>query len=167
MTDSKLNALDQVHSEDNLNVFDSSTTRRDVLRGAGVALAVGSGGAIAGCGDNTTPASGNSSGAATSPPATGASEGLATTSEIPVGGGKIFSDAKVVVTQPEEGTFKAFSSMCTHKQCSVTNVSEEGIQCVCHNSSFALTDGAPTQGPATAALPAKNVTVTDGMITVT
>ena len=49
---------------------------------------------------------------------------LAATSDVPVGGGAIFSDEKVVVTQPTEGTFKAFTAVCTHQGCVVSNVEE-------------------------------------------
>ncbi|WP_107473714.1 Rieske (2Fe-2S) protein, partial [Streptomyces griseiscabiei] len=40
---------------------------------------------------------------------------IAKTSDIPEGGGKIFASEGVVVTQPEAGSFKAFSSVCTHQ----------------------------------------------------
>lgn len=42
-------------------------------------------------------------------------EALAKTSDIPVGGGKVFGEQEVVVTQPKEGEFKGFSAICTHK----------------------------------------------------
>ncbi len=47
---------------------------------------------------------------------------LGATADIPVGGGKIFNDQKVVVTQPEAGQFKAFSAVCTHQGCIVSSV---------------------------------------------
>lgn len=47
---------------------------------------------------------------------------LGPTSDIPVGGGTIFQDERVVVTQPEEGTFKAFTAVCTHQGCVVSEV---------------------------------------------
>ena len=47
---------------------------------------------------------------------------LAQTSDIPEGGGTIFADEGVVVTQPEAGDFKAFSAVCTHQKCTVTSV---------------------------------------------
>lgn len=73
-------------------------------------------------------------------------------SEIPVGGGVVRADAGLVITQPEEGTFLGFSSLCTHQGCDVREVNDEGIYCACHGSVFSISDGAPTTGPATAPL---------------
>ncbi|MEU6680079.1 Rieske (2Fe-2S) protein [Streptomyces sp. NPDC046853] len=84
---------------------------------------------------------------------------LAKTSEIPVGGGKIFKDAGVVVTQPTEGEFKAFSNRCTHKQCPVTSVEGGTINCPCHGSKFAIADGSVKASPAPKPLPAAEITV--------
>ncbi|MCT9076702.1 Rieske (2Fe-2S) protein [Streptomyces fulvoviolaceus] len=84
---------------------------------------------------------------------------LAKTSDIPVGGGKIFKDEKVVVTQPKEGEFKAFSNICTHQQCPVANVSDGTINCTCHGSKFKIADGSVANPPATKPLPEKQITV--------
>ncbi|WP_436777828.1 Rieske (2Fe-2S) protein [Yinghuangia sp. YIM S09857] len=99
--------------------------------------------------------------------ATGGAGGaaLAKTSEIPVGGGKIFDKEKVVVTQPTAGTFKAFSSACTHQGCTVANVSNGTINCTCHGSKFSATDGSVESGPATKPLPAKQITTSGDEIT--
>jgi nitrite reductase/ring-hydroxylating ferredoxin subunit len=87
--------------------------------------------------------------------------------DIPVGGGKIFADRQVVVTQPTAGSFKAFSAVCTHQQCIVGDVSDGKITCPCHLSQFNITDGSVVRGPANRALGAKTATVADGSITVT
>jgi nitrite reductase/ring-hydroxylating ferredoxin subunit len=84
---------------------------------------------------------------------------LAKTSDIPVGGGKIFKDEKVVVTQPKEGEFKAFTNICTHQQCPVANVSDGTINCTCHGSKFSITDGSVENPPATEPLAEKKITV--------
>ncbi|MBQ1100883.1 Rieske (2Fe-2S) protein [Streptomyces sp. b94] len=84
---------------------------------------------------------------------------LAPTSEIPVGGGKIFADRKVVVTQPEQGEFKAFSAVCTHQNCLVSDVRDGSIDCACHGSRFSITDGAVEQGPATEPLSEERIAV--------
>ncbi len=73
-------------------------------------------------------------------------------SEIPVGGGVVRAEAGIVITQPEEGLFMGFSSLCTHQGCDVREVREDGIYCACHGSLFSITDGSPTAGPASAPL---------------
>lgn len=84
-------------------------------------------------------------------------EAIVPAAEVPVGGGVIVDgDPAVVVTQPEEGTFKAFSAICTHQGCTVTNVDTE-IVCQCHMSRFTLTDGAVVSGPADEPLPSVEV----------
>ncbi|MEU6353913.1 Rieske (2Fe-2S) protein [Streptomyces sp. NPDC047072] len=84
---------------------------------------------------------------------------LAKTSEIPVGGGKIFKDEKVVVTQPKEGEFKAYSSTCTHQGCQVSSVSGGTINCPCHGSKFKIADGSVANPPANKPLPEQQITV--------
>ncbi|MFI8933533.1 Rieske (2Fe-2S) protein [Streptomyces sp. NPDC053474] len=84
---------------------------------------------------------------------------LARTADIPVGGGKIFKDEGVVVTQPTKGHFKAFSNRCTHKQCPVTSVEGGTINCPCHGSKFDIADGGVRQSPATSPLPPAEIRV--------
>jgi len=79
-------------------------------------------------------------------------EALASAADVPVGGCLVVTGAKVVVTQPTEGDFKAFSAVCTHQGCLVETSSDGEIPCPCHGSRFSLEDGSPTSGPATAAL---------------
>ncbi|MFF4058144.1 Rieske (2Fe-2S) protein [Streptomyces sp. NPDC001668] len=89
---------------------------------------------------------------------------LAKTSEIPVGGGKIFKDEKVVVTQPKKGEFKAFSNICTHQGCAVTSVSGGTINCPCHGSKFNITDGSVANPPAAEPLPEQRIKVSGDSI---
>lgn len=72
--------------------------------------------------------------------------------DVPVGGGVVHAEAGVVITQPQEGTFLGFSSVCTHQGCDVREVRADGIYCACHGSLFSITDGSPTEGPASAPL---------------
>jgi Rieske Fe-S protein len=104
-------------------------------------------------GDN----SGGNKAPAPNPTATGA---FAKTSEIPVNGGKIFKDQGVVVTQPTAGTFKAFSLICTHAGCEVSEVAGGTINCPCHGSKYKIADGSVANGPAPKPLAAKKITVT-------
>jgi Rieske Fe-S protein len=87
------------------------------------------------------------------------SDELASTSDIPVGGGAVFADDDVVVTQPTAGEFKAFSATCTHQGCKVNAVTNGQIACPCHGSRFAVADGSVVAGPAKKPLPAKSITV--------
>ena len=85
---------------------------------------------------------------------------------MPVGGGKIYKGEKVVVTQPTEGDFKAFSAVCTHQQCVVTEIVGEDIDCKCHGSKFSIKDGSVVNGPANKPLEALKATVSGEDITV-
>jgi Rieske Fe-S protein len=89
---------------------------------------------------------------------------LGMAADIPVGGGKIYTAAKVVVTQPAKGEFRAFSAICTHVGCLCNQVANGTIDCPCHGSKFKITDGSVVTGPAPTALPAKAITVTGGKI---
>jgi Rieske Fe-S protein len=110
-------------------------------------------------------AAGGAAGAAAPSAMAGASGTLlGQASEIPVGGGKVFTDAKVVVTQPTKGVFKGFSAVCTHVGCLCNQVADGTIDCPCHGSKFTITTGAVVAGPAPSPLPAAPITVTGGKI---
>jgi nitrite reductase/ring-hydroxylating ferredoxin subunit len=89
------------------------------------------------------------SGGAASAPAVAA---LATTAEVPEGGGKIIGGKNIVITQPQAGTFKAFTAVCTHQGCIVNSVSGGTIDCPCHGSKFSIKDGSVVNGPAASPL---------------
>jgi len=149
-----------------------AATRRGVLLGAGMA---GIGGVLAGCSTAPVPYNSNLVGAiphdeevpTPTPAADGETSGilLADTSEIPVGGGKIFPEDNLVVTQPVAGEFKAFSIVCTHVGCLCDKVANGTIDCPCHGSTFTITDGSVVTGPATQPLASEPISVTDSKIT--
>jgi Rieske Fe-S protein len=89
---------------------------------------------------------------------------LGQASDIPVGGGAIYTAAKVVVTQPASGQYKAFSAVCTHVGCIVNKVTNGTIDCPCHGSEFKITNGAVVTGPAPSPLPAKQIKIVDGQV---
>ena len=130
-------------------------TRRHALGAAMAGVAVP---ALAACGsddgpsstatDTETPTSPTSPTSGTSTPASGS---LTTTADIPVGGGVVFGDDGVVITQPTEGTFKGFTVTCTHQGCAVNSVSTT-INCPCHGSKYSIEDGSVVAGPAPAPL---------------
>jgi Rieske Fe-S protein len=92
---------------------------------------------------------------------------LGMAADVPVGGGKVYTAAKVVVTQPSKGEFKAFSAVCTHVGCLCNQVAAGTINCPCHGSKFKITDGSVVAGPAPTPLPAAKITVTAGKILLT
>jgi Rieske Fe-S protein len=77
---------------------------------------------------------------------------LAATSEVPEGGGKIIDGKNIVLTQPQAGSFKAFTAVCTHQGCIVNQIGNGTIDCPCHGSKFSIKDGSVVNGPATSPL---------------
>jgi len=126
--------------------------------------ALGAGAVLTACGGKPSePAASPSSSEQTSATASGSQVRVA---DVPVGGGVVLKDAKVVVTQPAAGQFHAFSAVCTHKQCLVSQVADGTIDCPCHGSRYSDVDGSVVKGPATQALAAKTVTVQGDSLTV-
>jgi Rieske Fe-S protein len=144
----------------------ATSTRRVVLLSAG---ALGAGAVLTACGTDATgtnpngtdfdsnPVPAGSAGAQADSAGGNAGKVLVAATEVTVGGGVIKGD--LVITQPEEGTFKAFSKVCTHQGCDVTEINDGSILCKCHNSAFSIKDGAPTAGPATQPLAETKVTL--------
>ncbi len=89
---------------------------------------------------------------------------LGAASEIPVGGGKIFATARVVVTQPVSGQYLGFSAVCTHVGCILSEVANGTIDCPCHGSEFKITTGAVVTGPAPSPLPKKQIKIVNGQV---
>lgn len=161
------------HSSEITPTVSTEVGRRVVLRGAG---AVGVAGVLAACGggddpgaatDTASPEASPSTpaGSPAQPPSAAPSETggggtpLATTADIPVGGGLVVSAEQVVVTQPAAGEFKAFTSICTHQGCEVSRVESGVISCPCHGSQYSAADGSVSRGPAAAPLAEVAVTV--------
>ncbi|MBL0886777.1 Rieske (2Fe-2S) protein [Myceligenerans indicum] len=132
-------------------------TRREILRGAGVASgALVGGAALAAC---------SAGGGATSDGtgADSASGGVVAVADVPVGGAvsATIDGQEALVTQPVEGEIHAFSAICTHQGCTVLP-GDGDLACPCHGSRYALTDAAVLAGPAPKPLPEIPVTVDGG-----
>jgi Rieske Fe-S protein len=137
---------------------DGQLSRRRLMRNAAIAGGVVAAGAgLAACGGGG--AGSSSSGSTPSTPTV-----LGKTSDIPVGGGTIYASQHVVVTQPAAGTFKCFSSTCTHMGCTVDKVANGLIQCPCHGSRYSVTDGSVKGGPAPKPLPPEKIAVKNGQV---
>jgi len=138
-----------------------ASSRRTLLACAGAACAA----ALAGCAryssnnggvaggqpaqSSAAPAAPSGQGSGTAP---GGATVLAQTADIPVGGGKILADRKIVITQPKAGSFDAFTAVCTHQGCTVGSVAGGTINCPCHGSKFSIANGSVVNGPATSPL---------------
>ncbi|CAA9325246.1 MAG: Rieske (2Fe-2S) domain protein [uncultured Friedmanniella sp.] len=93
------------------------------------------------------------------PSTAAAGTALGPTADVPVGSGKVYAEQRVVVTQPVQGTFHAFSAVCTHQGCTLQDVSDGTINCACHGSRFAIDDGSVSRGPAQEPLARRAVAV--------
>ncbi|NRQ39402.1 Rieske (2Fe-2S) protein [Nonomuraea sp. NN258] len=147
----------------------TETTRRAVVLGAGSAGLAAVLTACASYGSPTTqaseePAADEPSSAAPKKKTKKPAAALADTGDIPAGGGKVFKSQKVVVTQPVDGEFRAFTAICTHQGCTVAEVADGTINCPCHGSQFSIEDGSVTNGPAGEPLAEKKISVNDGKI---
>ncbi|MGW4807855.1 Rieske (2Fe-2S) protein [Kitasatospora sp. NPDC004272] len=135
-----------------------TASRRTVLCCAAVALA---GATAAGCSSSSSSSGGKEEAKSAGP------IDLGPAADVPVGGGKVYREQAVVVTQPAAGEYKAFSAKCTHAGCLVNGVVKDQIQCLCHGSRFGIADGAVQDGPAPEPLPAYQVAVQNGNLQVT
>lgn len=148
-------------------------TRRGVLMGAGLA---GLAGAVAACSTAAVPFDATVGGEIPHdeevPTPSEAPDGqttpiqVASTADIPEGGGLVILKDNIVVTQPAAGEFKAFSAVCPHVGCLLDKVANGTIDCPCHGSTFRISDGSVVRGPATRPLTPVAITVTDGAITI-
>jgi Rieske Fe-S protein len=145
---------------------DGRLGRRTVLRG----VAIGGVGmtALAACGSDDDDSESGDTGDTgdtdqpTESPADGGDGGgtaLGPASDVPVGGGVIYAEEEVVVTQPTAGEFVGFSAICKHQGCLLASVSDGTINCDCHGSQYAIEDGSVVTGPATSSLDPAEVAV--------
>ncbi len=92
---------------------------------------------------------------------------LAATDEVPVGDGILVSidDQKIVVAQPEEGTFTAFGAVCPHAG-TLVQPDEDKFLCASHSAHFSATTGAVLDGPPKQGLTKVPVAVEGGSVVV-
>ncbi|RNL85342.1 Rieske (2Fe-2S) protein [Halostreptopolyspora alba] len=91
-------------------------------------------------------------------------EVIARTSDVPVGGGTVLMDSKLVLTQPSDDEFHAYTAVCTHSGCTIQQVTTE-IECLCHGSRFDIATGEVLGGPANEPLESFELTVEGEEIT--
>lgn len=127
-------------------------TRRTVLRGAALVPAAGLGAAAC-----AAPDDGRAEGPA-GPVELGAAE------DVAEGGAEIFREHNVVVSRAEDGAYRAFSAVCTHRQCPLHKIKGTVSTCACHGSRFDVTTGEVLQGPAVAPLTELDVSAEGGRL---
>jgi Rieske Fe-S protein len=126
--------------------------RRDVLKaGAVTGALIATGVTLSACASDSASENEDASAAV--------AVGSIALADIPVGGGVVVADPPVVVTQPTAGDVKAFTAICPHQGCLVSDVSNNEILCACHGSKFSALDGSVIQGPAVEGLSAAAVSV--------
>ncbi|MFN3339102.1 MAG: Rieske (2Fe-2S) protein [Dietzia sp.] len=88
-------------------------------------------------------------------------------SDVPVGTAKQVKsgDATVIVAQPTEGEFVAYSARCTHQGGVVQVVRDLHLRCPLHGAEYDATDGSNTLAPAPRPLDVVPVTESGGQLT--
>ncbi|MEU0782384.1 Rieske (2Fe-2S) protein [Streptomyces sp. NPDC006173] len=130
-----------------------SASRRTVLRGAALTPVAGLG--LAAC-------SGGGGGGAPATPT--APVVLGAESEVAKGGAELYQDQNVVVSRAEDGSLKAFSSICTHAGCAIDKLDGTTLVCPCHGSEFDARTGKVLRAPATEPLDELTVEARNGKI---
>ncbi|WP_106402755.1 Rieske (2Fe-2S) protein [Actinocorallia populi] len=125
-------------------------TRRAALCAAGLTGLAG----VAGCASGSGPEA----------PAKLSGREVAKVADVPVGGGRLNGELKLLVTQPTEGVFKVFTSKCPHQGCGVSTPKDGIADCPCHGSEFDITDGSVKKGPAKTGLREYPSTVKNGAV---
>jgi Rieske Fe-S protein len=64
----------------------------------------------------------------------------------------------------DNGTWKAFSAICTHAPCTVQYGGGSAISCPCHGATFSPSDGSVLGGPAPAPLAEYGVQIVGGSL---
>jgi nitrite reductase/ring-hydroxylating ferredoxin subunit len=155
-------------------------SRRIVFQGIS---ALGVAAVLAGCGGDeptasdatTSPSPTKAEPSPTEPPPTTASPStkpkkdrqpaLATTDEVPVGGGIVLVDQKIVIVQPAAGEFRAWSAICKHQGQIVGSVESNVITCPFHGSQYDAATGDVVGGPAPEGLDPVRIRVSGSRIT--
>lgn len=142
------------------SIDDLCPSRRNVVRTlallGGVALVPG----LAACSSDDSDSESASGGASESGSAASAGPATLATSDVAVGTAVVVSTGggPVLVSQPTEGEFVAFSGLCTHENANVRGSDTTTVTCPAHGSEFDLADGAKVvQGPTKTPLPTVDI----------
>lgn len=81
------------------------------------------------------------------------------------GGFLLVSEADAMAVNVGDSTIRAFTSTCTHQQCTINSFQDDTFQCPCHGSAFD-TSGEVVQGPAEQALTEYEVSHSGDIVTI-
>ncbi|MCE6994891.1 Rieske (2Fe-2S) protein [Saccharothrix sp. S26] len=143
-------------------------SRRSVLCGVLVALAVPGG--LAACSSGSTPSGTGTTGGGTTAAGGTTPAGppiIAALADVPDGGGLIAgnpADSRPLVLVRTGETVKAYDATCPHQGTAVSPPQNGVITCPNHGSTFNAADGAVTKGPATTGLKEVPVKVEAGQV---
>lgn len=82
------------------------------------------------------------------------------------GGFLLISSAKAMAANVDGSTIRAFTSTCTHQECTIDSFQGNVFKCPCHGSQYDAS-GEVVQGPAPQALAEYSVTRSGDMVTIT
>ena len=82
------------------------------------------------------------------------------------GGFLLISEADVMAINVDGTTIRAFTSICTHQQCTIDSFADDTFMCPCHGSEFD-TNGEVVEGPAPQPLAEYEVSRSDDTVTIT
>ena len=113
-------------------------SRRTVLRGAALTPVAGLG--LTACG---------AAGGTTAPATPTAPVDLGKDGEVATGHAQLYREPDVVVSRAENGSLKAYSTICTHAGCPIDRLQGTTLVCPCHGSQFDARTGKVLRSPAT------------------
>ncbi|MEV5884461.1 Rieske (2Fe-2S) protein [Streptomyces sp. NPDC052020] len=129
-----------------------SASRRTVLRGVALTPVAGLGAAACSPGGDAGPAG------PTAPVELGDEK------EVARGSATLYREHNVVVSRGEDGSLRAYSSICTHAGCPINKLKGTTLVCPCHGSEFDARTGEVLQAPATVPLEKLSVRTEKGRI---
>ncbi|MFD8306677.1 Rieske 2Fe-2S domain-containing protein [Streptomyces sp. NPDC059690] len=85
-------------------------------------------------------------------------------SDVAKGSAALYRDHNVVVSRAEDGSLKAYSTLCTHAGCPIDKLEGTTLVCPCHGSEFDARTGKVLRSPATEPLRELSVRTANGQI---
>lgn len=85
--------------------------------------------------------------------------------DVPVGSAVFVGN--IIIAQPTEGEFVAYSRTCPHQNNQIDEINGDIVRCTAHNSEFSIVDGSVVSGVARDPMYPAEVTAENGTVTAT